>query len=98
MTRRATPMIDTKVDVRADAKAPGRPRGIATMFRSSLRPLLLLAVGLALCFWGYNATEAAASGAAEAVKPGPTGVAMLLLTGGALVVAAGVVELSRSQR
>jgi hypothetical protein len=65
------------------------------MKASPLIALAILAVGIALLIWGFNAHESFASGVSEAVQGAPSDKSIVLLVIGGLVCALGVIGLLR---
>jgi hypothetical protein len=65
------------------------------MSRSVLFSVVLLIAGIALLVWGWDAHESFASGASELVQGAPTDKSIALLVIGALVTAAGAINLFR---
>lgn len=65
------------------------------MKTSPLIAVIILAVGVALLIWGFNAKHSFASGVSQAVQGAPSDKSIVLLVIGGLVAALGVIGLLR---
>jgi uncharacterized membrane protein len=57
--------------------------------------VVILAVGVALLIWGFNAKQSFASGVSEAVQGAPSDKSIVLLVIGGLICALGLIGLLR---
>jgi hypothetical protein len=62
---------------------------------SPLISIVVLAIGIALLVWGFNAKHSFASGVSEVVNDAPSDKSIILLVAGGLVAAVGVIGLLR---
>lgn len=68
------------------------------MPRSNAFSWILLAVGIALLVWGFNASESLASETSELFEGAPSNKAIALLVLGGIIGAAGLINLLRSRK
>ena len=68
------------------------------MPRSAILFIALLIAGVALVFWGFNASESFASSVSETVHGAPSNKAIALMVGGGLLAIVGLVGLVRGSR
>lgn len=68
------------------------------MNRSNLLSILLLALGVVVLVWGFNASESAASEISEALEGAPSNKSIALIIVGAVLAIVGVVGLFRRAR
>lgn len=68
------------------------------MKTSPLIALVILAVGVALLIWGFNAKESFASGVSEVFNDAPSDKSIILLVLGGLVTALGLIALLRGSK
>ncbi len=65
------------------------------MNRSTLVPIVVLILGVALLAWGLQAYESLSSGMSEAFQGAPSNKSIVLLAAGAILTAVGLVRLVR---
>jgi F0F1-type ATP synthase membrane subunit c/vacuolar-type H+-ATPase subunit K len=62
---------------------------------SPILSVVILAVGIALLIWGFNAKHSFASGVSQVVNDAPSDKSIILLVAGGLVAAVGIIGLLR---
>jgi hypothetical protein len=66
--------------------------------RNTIIFLALLIAGLALVIWGFDASESFSSGVSKTFQGAPSNKSIVLLVGGGLLSAVGIVGLVRGSR